>query len=116
MDRERQIGGSERIGERRVEELARELAEAINETDVEQREGLRDVALNLLREEIDVTPQPSPQEAGTPSSFNPFGIGIPLILMGAVLVFLFPLVGLLLFGAAAVMLAWGVGTSLLARS
>jgi len=36
--------------------------------------------------------------------------------MGSVLVFLFPLVGLFMFAAAALMIAWGVGATLLTRS
>jgi hypothetical protein len=115
VDRERDSGGNDRAREQRVEALARELAKTINETDREGREALREVAVNLLQEPTDVVSLSSPEPAATATPFNPFGIGIPLILMGAVLVFLFPLVGLLMFGAAAVMLAWGLGTSLLAR-
>ena len=58
-------------------------------------------------------PEAPPSASGT---FNPLGIGIPLVLMGGVLVFLFPLVGLLMFAAAAVMIVWGVGATLLARN
>lgn len=100
-----------------MEALARELADTINAGQVEGREQLRDVALSLLRDEVQLSePLPtsaSPRVAGT---FNAFGIGIPLLLMGGVLVFLFPPVGLLMFAAAALMIAWGVGTTLLRRS
>jgi len=101
-----------------VEALARELADTINAGQVEGRERLREVALGLLRDEVRLTEPavlPTPAVA-PPGSFNPFGIGIPLILMGSVLVFLFPPVGLLMFAAAAVMIAWGVGTTLLRQS
>jgi len=101
-----------------VEALARELADTINAGQVEGRERLREVALNLLRDEVQLSeavPASAPAVA-PPGSFNPFGIGIPLILMGSVLVFLFPPVGLLMFAAAAVMIAWGVGTTLLRQS
>ena len=113
---ERQSAERDRARERRVEELARELAEVINATDGEGREVLREVAVALLQEPVDVIPPPSPEAVEKSVTFNPFAIGIPLVLMGGVLVFLFPLVGLLMFGAAALMIAWGVGTSLLARS
>jgi len=101
-----------------VEALARQLADTINAGPVERRERLRDVALGLLRDEVQLTdpqPQPLPAPAAT-GTFNPFGIGIPLVLMGSVLVFLFPPVGLLMFATAAVMIAWGVGTTLLRQS
>ena len=101
-----------------MEALARELADTINAGHVEGREHLREVALGLLREEVRLN-DPSPASASPPAAagaFNPFGIGIPLILMGSVLVFLFPPVGLLMFAAAAVMIAWGVGTTLLRQS
>lgn len=109
-------GGSDRALERRVEALAREIAETINTGQVEEREGLRDLAVNLLRDEVQVIEPPGQVERQSAGSFNPFGIGIPFVLMGMVLVFLFPLVGLLMFAAAAVMIAWGIGTTLLARS
>ena len=99
-----------------MEALARQLADTINAGPVERRERLRDVALGLLRDEVQLTdPQPLPAPAAT-GTFNPFGIGIPLVLMGSVLVFLFPPVGLLMFATAAVMIAWGVGTTLLRQS
>jgi hypothetical protein len=102
--------------ETRVESLAREIAAAINAGQIEQREFLREVAVNLLREEVHITsPSASAAPAEPTGSFNPFGIGIPLLLMGAVLVFLFPPVGLFMFAAAAVMIMWGVGTTLLAH-
>lgn len=103
--------------EARVEALAREIADTINAGQVEGREQLREVALSLLRDEVRLS-EPSPTPASplaAPGTFNAFGIGIPLILMGSVLVFLFPPVGLLMFAAAAVMIAWGVGTTLLRR-
>ncbi len=100
-----------------MEALAREIADTINAGQVEGRERLREVALGLLRDEVHVTePLPAVLQPPAVGTFNPFGIGIPLILMGGVLVFLFPPVGLLLFAAAGVMIAWGVGTTLLRRS
>ena len=117
MITEKEIGG-DGTPERRVDELVRELVHAINTSDAQEREALRDVAVGLLREEVVLV---EPQEADSTSppasgSFNPFGIGIPLSLIGLVLVFLFPPVGLAMFAAAAVMIAWGVGATLLARS
>jgi hypothetical protein len=115
---EQRAGGSNDTPEAQVEALARELADTINAGQVEGRERLREVALSLLRDEVQLS-EPAPTSApvaAPPGSFNPFGIGIPLILMGSVLVFLFPPVGLLMFAAAAVMIAWGVGATLLRQS
>jgi hypothetical protein len=115
---ERESAEGEQTPEARVEALARELADTINAGHVEGREQLREVAVGLLREEVRLHDRPAapasrPAAAG---AFNPFGIGIPLVLMGSVLVFLFPPVGLLMFAAAAVMIVWGVGTTLLRQS
>ena len=106
------------MSEARVEALAREIADTINAGQVEGRERLREVALSLLCDEVQLS-EPVPAPASLPAAtgtFNPFGIGIPLVLMGSVLVFLFPPVGLLMFATAAVLIAWGVGTTLLRRS
>jgi hypothetical protein len=101
-----------------VEALARELADTINAGQVEGRERLREVALSLLRDEVRLN-EPLPATVAAPATggtFNSFGIGIPLILMGSVLIFLFPPVGLLMFAAAAAMIVWGLGTTLVRRS
>ena len=113
---ESRSGENDRTPEGRVAALAQDIAETINAGQVEGRAGLRDFAVNLLQESVQVV-EPTGEAAPQPSgSFNPFGIGIPFVLMGAVLVFLFPLVGLLMFAAAAVMIGWGVGTTLFARN
>ena len=115
MSDESAAGGSNPALDRRVAALARQIAETINTGNAEERELLRDLAVNVLRDEVQVIETPRQVERSSSGSFNPFGIGIPFVLMGMVLVFLFPLVGLLMFAAAAVMIAWGVGTTLLAR-
>ena len=118
MTDEREARGREQTPEARVEALARELADTINAGQVEGRERLREVALSLLRDEVRLS-EPLPAAAAATvanGTFNPFGIGIPLILMGSVLIFLFPPVGLLMFAAAAVMIVWGLGTTLLRQS
>jgi len=107
---------NERVQEARVETLAREIAKTINEGRLEEREGLREFAVGLLREEVqDRAPAAAVPAAQSTGTFNPFGIGIPLVLMGSVMVFLFPPVGLLMFAAAAAVIAWGIGATLLAR-
>lgn len=112
-----QAGESEHSRARRVEALAREIADTINAGQIDAREGLRDIATDVLREAVrtDDIGLASEAAAAGPSHFNPFGIGIPLILMGSVMVFLFPPVGLFLFAVAGVVLAWGVAATLFAR-
>ena len=96
--------------------LVREVAHTINAGEIEEREFLREFAINLLREDVQIKAPSAAPEGQPAGSFNPFGIGIPLFLMGTVLVFLFPPVGLVLFAAAAVVVAWGMGSALFARS
>ena len=109
-----------RILEERVEDLARALADTINEAEVAGQPGirndLRDVAISVLQ---DVVVLPEPQPVGAPASsnepFNPIAMGIPFVLLGVVLFFLFPPVGMALLVAAAAMIVWGVLASLWSR-
>lgn len=116
MNEETQVDAQVRAREERVVALVREVTETINGGDGEEREFLREFAINLLREEVQSNAPAAAPIVPPAGSFNPFGIGIPLFLMGAVMVFLFPPVGLVLFAAAAVVVAWGMGSALLARS
>jgi len=101
--------------ETRVAALAREIADVINAAQAEGREGLREDAVSILRDEVQILEPPSAAAPAVADSFNPFGIGIPLVLMGGVMVFLFPPVGLLLFAVAGVVVAWGLAATLLAH-
>jgi hypothetical protein len=100
--------------EDQVEGLARDLAHTISTAPAGERERLRDMAVHLLRDEVEIN-APADAAPAARESVNPFGIGIPLILVGGVMLVMFPPVGLLLFGAAAVMMVWGVATVFLAR-
>jgi len=100
--------------EGQIEGMARDLARTISAAPSGQRERLRDMAVHLLRDEVEI--QPVLSAAAVPSgTVNPFAIGIPLILVGGVMLVLFPPVGLMLFGAAGVMMLWGVATVFLVR-
>lgn len=108
-----------RILEDRVEDLTRTIATTINEAEVPERPDiraeLRDFAINLLKESV-VPPEPilaSPGDGG--ATFNPLAMGIPLFFAGAVLFFLFPPVGMMLFAASVVMIVWGLATSMMTR-
>jgi hypothetical protein len=113
---------SDRAGtlEDRVESLARELADTINEAEAPGRPGirndLRDVAISVLQDVVvPLEPEPVSGPATADASFNPLGMAIPMLLAGVVLLFLFPPVGLFLLAAAAVMIVWGLITSLWSR-
>lgn len=104
----------------RVEGLTRELIQVIDTGTKTQREDLRELAIDLLRNDV-VPVRAEGTEADPPTEvvragFNPFGIAILLLMMGGVLVILFPLVGLLMFLGAAVMIVWGFLASVFARS
>jgi hypothetical protein len=116
----RRLAGDERHDEpgptleERVAKLTEEVAQLINTAAGEVRNDLRDLAIGLLREAVEDAPRVvAARSAGAP--FNPLGIAIPLLLVGGMLVFLFPPVGLAIFGLAAVIVVWGVGVSLLSR-
>lgn len=95
----------------RVEKLTRELAEAINDAEAGGRVVMRDYAIDLLRDsvgsEVADAPADAPKRtAGTP--LNPFALGIPFLLIGVVLTFIFTPVGAALLLLGTVTCAAGV--------
>lgn len=87
----------------RVAQLARELAEAINDAESGGRVVMRDYAIDLLRESVGSEVAEAPPETSTSAAkapLNPFALGIPFLLIGVVLTFIFTPVGaaLLLLG------------------
>jgi hypothetical protein len=106
------------VVERRILALAHQVSELINAERPEEREILREIAVNALRDEVRVaaTLASVQEREGTGGNFNPFGIAIPLALAGALLVALFPPLGLALFIGAGVMVVWGVIVTLFVRS
>lgn len=103
-----------RLAEVRVEELARHLAQQINSYPTERREQLREMAVHLVRDEVQILQPQVAGEGGEPA-FNPLGLAIPLSLAGAVMLLLFPPVGLVLFAVALLMALWGVAAVWLVR-
>ncbi len=103
----------------RVEGLTRELVRVINTGTTAQREQLRELAIDLLREQESIIPElvepEEPETAVRADGFNPFGLAILLVLMGGVLIILFPLVGFVMFVGAALMMVWGVIMALFSR-
>ena len=105
---------SDETMDRRIEGHARDLAQVISTAPPGQRERLRDMAVHLLRDEVEIV-QPTEATVAETGAMNPFGIGIPLVLVGGVMLILFPPVGLLLFAAAAFMMVWGVAAVMMRR-
>jgi hypothetical protein len=95
--------------------LAREIADTINAGPIEGRDVLREMAVNAVRDQVQVSSPPKLAAEQGAANFNPLAIAIPLVLVGAVLFFLFPPVGVLMFGMAGVMVVWGVVATLFAR-
>lgn len=95
----------------RVEQLARELAEAINDAEAGGRVVMRDYAIDLLRDSVgsEVTDE-AVEAAGKPAQapLNPFAMGIPFLLIGAVLTVIFPPVGVALLALGTVTCLVGV--------
>jgi hypothetical protein len=108
-----QTTDNERVAE--IEDLARDLAQTISTAPPGQRERLREMAVHLLRDEVDVMPMAdSAPPAG--GGVNPFAIGIPLVLVGGVMLVLFPPVGLVLFAVAVLTMLWGLATVLFSHA
>ncbi len=104
------------VTESRAEELARALVRTINLAPNEQREQLREMVVHLVRDEVQIAPPVMYRSASDGGDgFNPFALGIPLMLAGAVLTILFPPVGLVLFAVAGLTMAWGVLSVFLSR-
>lgn len=101
--------------EARVEAATRELVRIINGSAIERRKPLREAAIHLLRDQVEILDGLPVAVPAPATGFNPFGIGLPLLLGGGVLIFLFPPVGLMLFLASAVMMAWGAVVGLVKR-
>jgi hypothetical protein len=85
----------------RVEKLTRELAEAINDAEASGRVVMRDYAIDLLRDSVggEVAERSGPQSgAAARPPLNPFALGIPILLIGALLTVIFPPVGAAMLG------------------
>ncbi|HUI27847.1 MAG TPA: hypothetical protein VL403_17325 [Candidatus Kryptonia bacterium] len=115
MTDEGQAAQAQDAAETDVERLAREVVRVINAGPEGEREILRELAVAVLRDEVQIVSNPRPADAPTLGTFNFFGIGIPLVLMGAVLIFLFPPIGLVCLAAAALTFVCGFGVVLFSR-
>ncbi len=115
MKDERQATEEDRALQRKVESLAREIAETINGGLADEREVLREFAVHLVRDQVHVVDTRSQGGTAASGAFSPLAVAIPFLMMGAILIFLFPLMGVAMFGAASIMIAWGIVATLFAR-
>lgn len=101
--------------EERIDRFVSEIAILINGAAPELRRDLRDLATGLLRERLaDAEKAPAASTAGTgPAPFSALAVAIPLLLVGVLLVFLFPPVGVVILVVAIFMLVWGLIASVL---
>jgi Flp pilus assembly protein TadB len=104
--------------ERRVEDLAGELAELINTAKASGRSDLKDLALSIVREEVRSGESEDAAEPGKirkARPFNPIVLGVPVFVVGAMMFVFNPMMGLVLFAMASVLVAWGLATAFLFR-
>ena len=109
MAEDRRTPDRQRELDQRVEDLARQLADVVNAAG-ESRQGLREYAIGLLKEETERDDAPeatSATETHAPQ-FSPLAFAILIGLVSLPLVLLFAPLGLGLFGMAVVMGIWGL--------
>ncbi len=103
--------------EERIESLTKEISQLIGTTETQEREELREYAISLLQGETETGPvvEAAPAAVESTNPFNPLAISLPLFMVGGLLIFLFPPVGVILLSAAVLMGMWGVLWSVFSR-
>jgi len=102
----------------KVEDLAQRIVQVVNTASPEQRQDLREYAMELLRDGTEATDAPvaPPTTANAnAAATNPLGIGLLLGVLALPALLLFPPVGLVLLAIAVVLGVWGVLATLLRR-
>ncbi len=96
--------------EDKIERLTKELSGLINEAGTQGREELLEYAVSLIRTETETAPveEPAQQEVSKQKLvFNPLALSIPFVLIGILLLLLFPPVGAVMLLFAVVMAVGG---------
>ena len=99
-----------------IETLARQLAEVINGAGSEERQGLREYALGLIKEETEVIEAPSASSnARSTADTNPLAMALLLGVMAIPMGILFPFVGVTMMVISLVLGVTGVIMSIFRR-
>lgn len=94
--------------EDKIERLTKELSSLINEAGTQRREELREYAVSLIQIETTLVEEPAEREVSKQELvFNPLALSIPFVLIGILLLLLFPPVGAVMLLFAAVMAVGG---------
>jgi hypothetical protein len=107
--------GRQRELDARVEALAQQIVDIINEAEPASRHDLREYATDLLRggtETADLVP-PAPRPA--PPSTNPIGLALLLGIVSVPMLLVFLPLGLMMAVVALVLAAVGIGMTVLRR-
>ncbi len=91
-----------------VEKLAQDIGRLIREVNPERREDLKELAYTLIREEMNQSAAGEVMKEGSPAGpFNPLGVGVLILVLGAGLSFIFGPVGLVLMLGGFIFILWG---------
>ncbi len=94
--------------EEEVEKLAQDIGCLIREAEPQRREELKELAYTLIREEMNQGAVGEGVTEGSPAGpFNPLGVGVLILVLGAGLSFIFGPVGLLLIMSGLIFVLWG---------
>jgi hypothetical protein len=106
--------GSVHQKEEEIERLAAQTGRLIREADPASRAELAEAASAILREEAltGQAPEP-PEEPLSRRSVNPLAAGIGILIVGAGLALVFPLVGIAVMACGAIAIIWGAIISVL---
>src|SRR5262249_32095184 len=102
----------------KVEDLAQRIVQVVNTASPEQRQDLREYAMELLRDGTEATDAPAvpPTNPNTnAAATNPLGLGLLLGVLALPALLPFPPVGGVLLTIAVVLGVWGVLATLLRR-
>ena len=99
----------------RIEALAKQLADIINNASAEQRQDLREYAVGLLKEETEVIEAATPAGTQRRTDTNPLGMALLIGGMSIPMGLLFFPVGLTMFVIAMVLAVVGIVGSVLRR-
>ncbi len=99
----------------RIEALARELADIVNNASAEQRQDLREYAVELLKEETEVIEAATPVGTRQKADTNPLGMALLIGGMSIPMGLLFFPVGLTMLAIAVVLGVVGIVGSMLRK-